>query len=192
MHPAATARTLTAAVLAAPLVLGCAFVDRESYATSETGNTLFWNLSHEVLYLDGCSRFGFEKLEPRGWTDRGPAVVCVWAGFAEPVAVGESATGVFDAPAEPGTWRLAYTYGRGCDPQQPLAPSSCEAILEAHTRPFEVVELCEPSECGPQLGMPNMLCADGVHVAGPTDRCLRDPETRACGWEILSCPDEKA
>jgi hypothetical protein len=47
---------------------------------------------------------------------------------------------------------------------------------------------CDPRACGPQLGIPNVLCANGIHVEGATDRCLRDPEMRACGWEILSCP----
>jgi hypothetical protein len=182
--------TSLAAVLVAPIVLGCAFVDRESYEAGETGTTRFWNLSREVLYLDGCSPHGFEKLEAGGWSDRGPAQVCVWEGFAQPVAAREGSAAVFDAPDEAGTWRLAYTYGRGCDPQQPLVPAHCAAILETHTPPFDVVELCDPAECGPQLGMPNILCSDGVHVAGPTDRCLRDPGTRRCGWEILSCPED--
>ncbi len=176
------------AVLVAPSLVGCVFVDQESYETGETGTATFWNASREELYLDGCSPHGLEKLEARGWVDRGPTQVCVWEGFAQPVAPREGASSAFGAPDEPGTWRLATTYGRGCDPQQPLAPGHCEAILEAHSTPFEVVELCDPLACGPQLGMPNVLCPDGVHVAGPTDRCLRDPETRTCGWEILSCP----
>lgn len=46
---------------------------------------------------------------------------------------------------------------------------------------------CEPSECGPALGMPNTLCADGTTVAGPTGRCLRD-ENGGCGWEVQQCP----
>jgi hypothetical protein len=179
-----------AAVLFAPIVFGCAFVDRESYESGETGTTSFWNPSREPLYLDGCSPHGFEKLEARGWTDRGPAQVCVWEGYAQPVEARQGVTAHFWAPDEPGTWRLAYTYGRGCDPEQPLAPAHCTAILATHTPAFEVVELCEPVECGPQLGMPNILCSDGIHVAGPTDRCLRDPATRACGWEILSCPED--
>jgi hypothetical protein len=45
---------------------------------------------------------------------------------------------------------------------------------------------CEASQCGPQLGMPNSICADGT-VSGPTGRCLRQPNG-ACGWEVRSCP----
>lgn len=52
---------------------------------------------------------------------------------------------------------------------------------------FEVVERCDATACGPQLGMPNALCPDGS-VGGPTDRCLRDLASGQCGWEIRSCP----
>lgn len=50
--------------------------------------------------------------------------------------------------------------------------------------------LCETGACGPQLGLPNVLCSDGVTVAGPTNRCLRG-ETGACGWEVIDCPPQK-
>jgi len=46
---------------------------------------------------------------------------------------------------------------------------------------------CDPRECGPALGMPNTLCADGTTVAGPTGRCLRN-ESGSCGWEVAQCP----
>lgn len=44
---------------------------------------------------------------------------------------------------------------------------------------------CEPTACGPALGMPNRPCSDGT-IAGPTGRCLRQPDG-ACGWEVLTC-----
>jgi len=47
--------------------------------------------------------------------------------------------------------------------------------------------LCPDGACGPQLGIPNTLCPDGT-VAGPTGRCLQNPDG-TCGWEIISCPD---
>ena len=47
-------------------------------------------------------------------------------------------------------------------------------------------ELCDPSECGPRLGMPNRRCPDGS-IGGPTGRCLRHPDGK-CGWEIRPCP----
>ncbi|MCK6546108.1 hypothetical protein L6R52_09585 [Myxococcota bacterium] len=46
---------------------------------------------------------------------------------------------------------------------------------------------CDPMECGPQPGLPNYVCPDGMTVAGPTGQCLR-LEDGACGWEIISCP----
>ncbi|MBI4917509.1 MAG: hypothetical protein HY825_16840 [Acidobacteria bacterium] len=47
--------------------------------------------------------------------------------------------------------------------------------------------LCPPEECGPALGMPAYVCADGS-LGGNTGRCLRDPATGTCGWEIRDCP----
>ena len=49
------------------------------------------------------------------------------------------------------------------------------------------VGACDPSECGPPLGLPNRQCTDGKTVAGPTGRCLRQPTGR-CAWEIATCP----
>jgi hypothetical protein len=45
---------------------------------------------------------------------------------------------------------------------------------------------CQSSECGPALGLPNTVCADGS-TAGPTGRCLR-LDTGSCGWEVRDCP----
>lgn len=47
---------------------------------------------------------------------------------------------------------------------------------------------CPAEKCGPPLGMPTVLCADGKSVAGPTGRCLQRTDG-SCGWEIASCPD---
>ena len=47
---------------------------------------------------------------------------------------------------------------------------------------------CAPGACGPQLGLPNQLCPDGQTVAGPTRRCLAQPDG-TCGWQVTSCPD---
>lgn len=46
---------------------------------------------------------------------------------------------------------------------------------------------CAEDACGPALGMPNQLCADGVHTSGPTGRCLPQADG-SCGWEIAECP----
>jgi len=47
---------------------------------------------------------------------------------------------------------------------------------------------CPSAECGPALGLPNTICADGS-VGGPTGRCLR-LESGGCGWEVRSCPPD--
>jgi hypothetical protein len=39
--------------------------------------------------------------------------------------------------------------------------------------------------CGPPLGMPNYLCADGVTLAGP-GACIQEVDGR-CHWEIKHC-----
>ena len=44
---------------------------------------------------------------------------------------------------------------------------------------------CQPDDCGPALGMPNLLCDDGIHYSGP-GACVDMGGT--CGWEILTCP----
>ena len=47
---------------------------------------------------------------------------------------------------------------------------------------------CEKSACGPQLGLPNQICADGS-TGGPTGRCLKNNDG-SCGWEVLQCPPD--
>ena len=176
-------------LLAGLAAQGCAVVDQETYVAGDTGTTTFSNPTSKGVHLGGCSIYGFEKQEPDGWSDRGPAVVCVWEGYARPVASGEVVESELLVPDEAGRWRLVYPTGLGCVDDQPLDPTHCERILPVYTKPFDVIGLCDPRECGPPLGMPNILCPDGESIAGPTDRCLRDPGTGTCGWEILSCPD---
>ncbi len=75
-------------------------------------------------------------------------------------------------------------------------PASCSRIrftCEAGEQPFfdDCGCGCEPVcpvwTCGPSLGMPNRICPDGVTVAGPTGRCLPNPDGQ-CGWEVINCP----
>ena len=42
------------------------------------------------------------------------------------------------------------------------------------------------AKCGPQLGLPNTICADGS-TGGPTGRC-RTQRDGTCGWEVRECP----
>jgi len=58
------------------------------------------------------------------------------------------------------------------------------------TNPFflyTTIECPNVASCGPALGMPNRLCADGVNWEGPSGRCLKTG-AGTCGWEVLSCP----
>jgi len=41
-------------------------------------------------------------------------------------------------------------------------------------------------QCGPQLGLANTLCSDGVSFSGPTGVCQQYSDG-TCGWEIRSC-----
>lgn len=165
--------------------------DRARYALGDEGVATLRNGGGVEAFVEGCSAFVFEQLVDGEWTVRGPAVVCVWEGLARPVAPGESLREPFWVSGEPGIWRLRYRVGFGCDPGRPLSEAACRSFRSVRTEPFTVQEACDPLECGPQLGMPNRLCADGVHFAGPTGRCLRDPTFDVCGWEIASCPAEE-
>jgi len=47
---------------------------------------------------------------------------------------------------------------------------------------------CETKDCGPALGMPNTLCADGQTLAGPTGKCIASG-WGTCSWEVIKCPE---
>jgi len=170
------------------LVACRAETDRDHYAVGDTGTATFINNSGLVAYLAGCGAYSFEKLDDERWIDRGPAQVCIWEGFAQPVEPGTSREEPL-VPWEHGTWRLRYSTGGGCSPSEPLNEESCGFIGAIHSRPFSVARVCDPTECGPQLGMPNWLCPDGESTGGPTGRCLGDPDTDLCGWEIANCAE---
>lgn len=46
---------------------------------------------------------------------------------------------------------------------------------------------CQVADCGPALGMPNKLCADGKTTSGPTGKCIGNG-WGSCTWEVLACP----
>ena len=180
-----------AALLLALFPLSCVVeTDRDRYAVGDVGKAVFQNLLSTTAYLPGCSLYAFQLLAGDAWRDRGPGVVCVWEGFARPVEPGESVRFEFYAPREPGFWRLRVEVGLGCSPDLPLSREACSNLSATYSDPFQVQALCEPRECGPVLGMPNILCSDGETEAGPSDRCLRDLETGVCGWEVTSCPED--
>ena len=46
--------------------------------------------------------------------------------------------------------------------------------------------ICEPTQCGPALGMPNTRCVDGS-IGGPTGRCVAN-RYGVCSWQVRKCP----
>jgi hypothetical protein len=70
------------------------------------------------------------------------------------------------------------TYGNECE-----AEAAGVTIIKEEGSCAEI--LCDASECGPALGMPDYKCPDGS-IAGPTGRCLRNADG-ICGWEIRLC-----
>lgn len=67
-----------------------------------------------------------------------------------------------------------------------LAGAGCAADGRGEGASGQLPAACQPGECGPALGMPSWLCADGT-TGGPTGRCLRQANG-GCGWEIRECP----
>jgi hypothetical protein len=50
-------------------------------------------------------------------------------------------------------------------------------------------EECELDACGPALGAPAYVCADGS-IGGNTGRCLANADG-TCGWELRECPPDE-
>ena len=81
---------------------------------------------------------------------------------------------------------VLFTLLAGCVPADNADPSFDSASEDERRR-----RLCKPERCGPELGMPNYLCADGTTWAGPRGRCLHHKDG-TCGWQVKSCPDTGA
>ncbi len=178
-------------VLLVFLLTACSVeTDRRVYVAGDIGKTWFLNEAPETAYLEGCSAYVFERLVGERWHFAGPPHVCVWEGLPQPVAPGEAAAFELVAPKDAGTYRLLYTVGYRCQEDVPLSRETCRQVVEPRTLPFQVVTLCPIDRCGPYPALPNILCSDGVSVAGPTDRCLHDADRDLCRWEILECPLE--
>jgi eight-cysteine-cluster-containing protein len=81
-----------------------------------------------------------------------------------------------------------------CPKLMPPAPSFCPngKIVPRYDSDkicitgYNCVTTCQVSDCGPALGMPNKLCADGKTVSGPTGKCIM--QAGECGWEVVTCP----
>jgi len=180
---------------AALLAVACAETDRDSYPAGETGTVRFVNSARIPLYLAGCSHFDQEKQVGSRWVSQGPAAVCVWEGFAQPVPPGGVVTESF-AAREPGTWRLRYQVGVGCSETAPLREGDCKAVVEVESNEFEVLGSgCVVSGCSGQI------CADQVwastcewlppYACFRTARCGNFGPGGSCAWEqtpeLLAC-----
>jgi hypothetical protein len=87
---------------------------------------------------------------------------------------------------------MAVAFGlalTACAAQVPGSETNDESAAQQQELARSGRQLCRPRQCGPELGLPNVLCSDGVTVGGPTGRCLRQPDG-SCGWEVISCPPD--
>ena len=179
---------ISRAIVAALFLVACApATDRDRYEVGEAGVVTFANRLGETFYLGGCNHFDYEKREGDAWVSQGADLVCVWEGFAQPVARGD----VMEDPIrarEPGTWRLRYPVGIGCSDTAPLAEAHCTAIGEVSSNEFEVVaSSCQVTGCS------GHVCADAPVVTTcewlpeyecyRAARCGRFGPGGACGWE---------
>jgi hypothetical protein len=63
-----------------------------------------------------------------------------------------------------------------------------EDMIESRTAELS---LCKKKYCGPTLGAPSVVCADGS-VGGPTGRCIHHADANRCSWEQRECPKDPA
>jgi len=190
-----TVRSL-ALLCSALLAAACApATDRETYQAGEVGTVTFRNATGIPVALAGCSHFDYEKRVGGAWLPQGPAAVCVWEGFAQPVPPG----GVVREPIvarEPGTWRLRYAVGAGCSASAPLDAAHCRWLGEIASNEFEVLASdCVVSGCSGEICDEEpraTICLWRSEYACFRDaRCGRFGAGGACAWqqtpELLAC-----
>ncbi len=196
-----TIRTTGASAALLLLLLACTpETDRDHYGVGESGVVRFENATRATLYLAGCSHFEYEQQIDGAWVSQGPDAVCVWEGFAEPVAPGAVVRDPITARA-PGTWRLRYPVGVDCATATPLSREHCRAVWHVASNPFEVHEAsCIVTGCSGQL------CADEPLATTcewlPQYACYRDARCGrfgpggACAWEptpeLAACLEESS
>ncbi len=186
--------------LAIAILVGCSpATDRERYEVGESGVATFHNQLGVPLYLGGCGHFDYEKRVGDAWVSQGTDTLCVWEGFAAPVAPGEVVTDPIRA-REPGIWRLRYPVGVFCDAAAPLGDADCAAIGETASNEFEVMEPgCVVGGCSGQLCVEDewvSTCEWLPHYACfRAARCGRFGPAGACAWEptpeLAACLEEQ-
>ncbi len=121
------------AVLLAAALSACApETDRERYEVGESGVVTFRNAMRKTALPGRLRPLRLRAAHRRRVGLAGTATrVCVWEGFAEPVAPAGVVTDPIHARA-PGTWRLRYPVGFGCSESAPLGDGHCARIVETH------------------------------------------------------------
>lgn len=177
--------------------------DRERYAVGESGTVSFRNDLRVTLYLGGCGHFDYEKRVGDQWVSQGSDIVCVWEGLAQPVPPGGVVTDPILA-REPGSWRLRYAVGIGCNKKRSLSAAHCDRLIDVTSNEFQVVaspvarcvvtgcsgELCVDASLGevatPCVWLPEYACFRDARCGpfGPGSECAWEPTP-----ELAECLD---
>ncbi len=186
------------ALVLALLLTACGpATDRDRYQVGESGVATFQNQLSATLYLGGCGHFDYEKRIGNNWVSQGPDAVCVWEGYASPVAPGGLVTDSIRA-REPGTWRLRYRVGAGCSEAAPLGDDHCEVIAEIASNAFEVAETeCVVGGCSDQFCAEEPIASScewlPYYACFRAARCGHFGPAGSCGWqptpELGTCLD---
>jgi hypothetical protein len=173
--------------------------DRDLYPVGHPGAVAFANQTGMPVSLAGCSHFDYEQRIDGDWVSQGPATVCVWEGFAQPVPPGETVSEAVDT-SRPGTWRLRYPVGVGCSEAAPLDEAHCTAVVTVTSNVFTVEDAgcaiggCSSQLCGEKAFIDRIAttCEWWPHYACYLEaRCGRFGPGGACAWEqapeLLAC-----
>lgn len=191
-RPSLRAGAALAALGAALLVAACSAprTDRDQYPAGEAGRVTFENVTGTTLWLAGCSHFAYEQQVDGAWLPRDPQQVCVWEGFAEPLAAGDTVRDPLDTQRAPGLWRVRYPVGIGCDPDAPLSEAHCDELLEVTSNAFEIgddgcmIGGCSSELCGERGDPLISLCVYHPSFACyRKTRCGRFGPGGTCAWE---------
>lgn len=181
--------------------MGCelsASTDESSYVVGEEGETTIYNGTRATVYLPGCTTFYYQLQDDRGsWVEEGANATCEDEPDVRRLRAGESLSSTFSVD-RPGTWRLRYEVGFGCEPGEPFGGAQCARRASEYTPPFAVscgdtctpdsyrcsddqAQVCELSEAG----CPRWVTVEDCSVSELD--CIQDEETAFCGCGVPAC-----